>query len=88
MAKLACQRFEEVFAAHARLPIVYEDLIEKQGLRPSEGERICGFLGVGHHPMRSSYVKLNPESLADMVTNYDELAGVISRSEFAGLLSE
>ena len=29
---------------------------------------------------------MNPESLKAMVTNYDELADMISRSEFASLL--
>ena len=36
--------------------------------------------------MQSSLIKLNPESLRDMVTNYDELAGVVSKTEFAELL--
>jgi hypothetical protein len=36
--------------------------------------------------MKSGIVKLNPESLSDMVKNYDELAEAISRTEFAGML--
>ena len=31
--------------------------------------------------------KINPESLRDMVTNYEELAGAVSQTEFAGLLA-
>ena len=37
--------------------------------------------------MQSSFVKLNPESLEAMVTNYDELASVIAKTEFAELLN-
>ena len=36
--------------------------------------------------MNSRLVKLNPESLREMVTNYDELAAAVRRSEFADLL--
>lgn len=85
-AEAKYRHFERVFAGHPRLPLVYEELIEDQRLRPSEGRRICDFLGVGEHPMRSSFIKLNPESLEAMVTNYAELADAISRSEFAELL--
>ncbi len=85
-ARQAFRHFEDLFRAHPRLPIVYEDLIENQGLRRSEGERICGFFGIPYRSMQSSLVKMNPESLRVMVTNYDELADAVSRSEFADLL--
>ena len=85
-ARTAYQHFDELFEAHRRLPIVYEDLIENQRLRPAEGARICDFFGIAHRPMQSSLIKMNPESLKAMVTNYDELADAVSRTEFAGLL--
>ncbi len=81
------QEFEAMFAGHRRLPLVYEELIENQRLRPSEGRRICDFFGVRDHPMQSSLIKMNPESLEAMVTNYDELASVIAKTEFADLLN-
>jgi len=86
-ARLKYQHFEAVFADHRRLAVVYEDMIDNQRLRPSEGKRICEFFGVEDHPMRSSFIKLNPESLELMVTNYSELADVISGTEFADLLN-
>ena len=86
-ARAQYQEFEEMFARHRRLPLVYEELIENQRLRPSEGRRICDFLGVGDQPMHSKFIKLNPESLEAMVTNYDELASVIAKTEFADLLN-
>ena len=86
-ARARYQEFDERFAQHRRLPLVYEDLIENQRLRPSEGRRICDFFGVDDHPMQSRFIKLNPESLEAMVTNYDELASVIAKTEFAELLN-
>lgn len=80
------ERFEHAFSAHARLPLVYEDLIENGALKPMWAEQICGFLGADLAPMKSRLVKMNPDRLADMVTNYDELAAVIGRSEYADML--
>lgn len=85
-ARADYQRFEELFRAHPRLPLVYEDLIEGQRLAPAEGRRICDFLGVADRPMGSSLIKMNPESLRVMVTNYDELAAELAPTEFASLL--
>ena len=86
-ARAQYQEFEEIFARHRRLPVVYEELIDNQQLRPAEGKRICDFFGVKDHPMQSSFVKLNPESLEAMVTNYDELSRVIRKTEFAEMLN-
>jgi LPS sulfotransferase NodH len=79
--------FERAFAGHPRLRLVYEDLIEDQRLRPAEGRRICDFLGVSYRPMHSSFIKLNPDSLEAMVTNYDELASAFTKTEFADHLT-
>ncbi|MGH8243808.1 MAG: hypothetical protein ACRETY_10715 [Steroidobacteraceae bacterium] len=85
-ARLKYQHFENIFVGHRRLAVVYEDMLDNQRLRPSEGRRICEFLAVEDHPMHSSFIKLNPESLEAMVLNYGELAATVSRTEFADLL--
>jgi hypothetical protein len=85
-ARLFYEHFDKLFERHQRLPLTYEGLIDSQFLQADTGERICDFLGVVHHPMKSRIVKLNPESLQDMVTNYDELSQAISRTEFADML--
>ena len=85
-ARADYEHFEELFRAHRRLPLVYEDLIEGQRVRPSEGRRICDFFGIPDRPMHASLIKMNPESLKAMVSNYDELASALSGSEFASLL--
>jgi hypothetical protein len=80
------QHFEEVFAAHARLQLVYEDLIVQQSINPRVTEAICAFLGVTRAAMTSRLVKMNPDPLSEIVINYDNLASAISRTEFSELL--
>ena len=86
VARARYERFERIFAQHRSLPLTYESLVDGQSLRRETGRRICEFLGVRPQPMRSELVKMNPESLRQVVTNYDELAGEVSRTEFAELL--
>lgn len=85
-ARARYERFESVFRRHPRLQLTYERLFDGQQLDAQTAREICGFLGVTHHPMESSIIKLNPESLRDMVTNYDELVREITRTEFADML--
>ena len=80
------ERFDRLFEDHARLPITYEELFDRQYLRADTAAKVCDFLGVERYPMQSHLVKLNPESLRDIVTNYEELAAAVSRSEFADML--
>lgn len=86
MARERYERFEKVFERHPRLPVTYENLIDGQFLQRDTGRRICEFLDVALLPMKSRLMKVNPESLREMVTNYDELAEAVSRTEFANML--
>jgi len=86
-ARAQYDRFEHLFAGHARLPVVYEEMIAGQHLSDGTNADICRFLGVASFRMKTRQVKLNPESLQDMVTNYDEVAAAISQSEFARMLN-
>jgi LPS sulfotransferase NodH len=79
-------RFAGEFADHRVLPLVYEQLAEGNRLSDPVRDQVCDFLGVARMPMGSKLVKMNPDSLREMVENYDEVAAVISRSEFADLL--
>jgi LPS sulfotransferase NodH len=80
------QHFEQVFAKHRRMPLVYEETIDGNGLRQDVADAICDFLEVSRRPMSSPLVKVNPDDLSEMVTNYDELAAAVRHSEFARLL--
>ena len=85
-ARAYYESFDKAFEKHPRLQVAYENLFDGAFLQAETGRRICDFLGVAQHRMQSKLLKLNPESLRDMVTNYDELAAAISKSEFADML--
>jgi hypothetical protein len=80
------EHYERVFAAHQRLPLVYEEMIAGQGMSPDVEERVCEFLGISVQGLKSPLVKLNPDSLRQIVTNYEAVAKVIQVTEFADLL--
>jgi hypothetical protein len=86
-ARRTYESFDQEFGKHARVQVAYENLFDGASLQADTGRLICDFFGVAQHPMRSQIVKLNPESLRDMVTNYDELAAAVSKSEFADMLA-
>ena len=78
--------FERAFERHPRLEVQYERLFDGPYLQGDTAREVCSFLDVASMRMKSMLVKLNPELLRDMVTNYDELANAVSRTEFRGLL--
>lgn len=80
------QHFEEIFSAHPRLQLVYEDLISQQTIDPNVSDSICDFLGIQRAVMKSRLVKMNPDPLSKIVTNYNELAEAIAGTEFTNLL--
>ena len=80
------ERFDRAFERHPRLQVAYERLFDGKYLDADTCRRVCDFLGVAQHRMESRIVKLNPDSLRNMVTNYDELAAEVSKTEFADLL--
>jgi len=86
-ARSVQERFDKAFERHPRLQLAYESLFDGQFLQADSSRAICAFLGVPYSPMQSKLMKLNPESLRDMVTNYDELSAAISKTEFADMLA-
>lgn len=85
-ARALCESFDKTFERHPLLQIAYENLFDRKYLQAETCRRICDFLGVRQHRMESQLVKLNPESLRDMVINYDELEDAISKTEFSDML--
>lgn len=80
------ESYDRAFERHPRLQVAYENLIAADGINEDVRRDICDFLDIAQLPMSSPLVKLNPESLRDMVTNYDELADALGRTEFASML--
>jgi hypothetical protein len=85
-ARRKYEHFASVFASHPCITLSYEALFDGQHLAEDAARDICDFLEVAPHAMTSKLIKLNPESLRDIILNYDELAAAISRTEFAGML--
>lgn len=79
-------KHERIFRNHARLALSYEAMIDGQALRTDVARDICRFLDIRNLPMHSNLIKINPERLQDMVTNYDEFASAIRKTEFAAML--
>jgi hypothetical protein len=85
-SRLRSEYFDDVFSRHAKLQLAYEDLIDGQQVSSSVTAEICDFLGVERVSMRSRLIKVNPDSLSDIVLNYDELAAAVRQTEFADQL--
>jgi hypothetical protein len=85
-ARALHDRYDRAFAQHAKMAIAYEEMIENGALSPRVSAAVCDFLGIAHHPMASRLIKINPDNLRAMIANYDEVAAVVSRTEFAELL--
>ena len=68
------------------MQLSYETMIDGQALQRDLGHKVCEFLGIADQPMHSKLVKMNPVDLRSMVTNYDELAAGVGKTEFADLL--
>lgn len=86
VSRRLCERYERLFERHRRLPVTYEELFDGQQLSTATAARISEFLDVAPHPMKSGIIKLNPESLRDMVVNFQELADAVAKTEFADML--
>ena len=67
------------------LEIEYESYVRDQ---PSWNARVLEFLDVAQTPLISDLKKVNPDRLADLIVNYDEIAELVSRSSHAACLDE
>ena len=70
---------EQMFCAHPFLTLYYEDLLDdlESNLRDT-----CKFLGVRYRPLKTPLKRQNPESMRDLVINYEELKGVFQGTEW------
>jgi LPS sulfotransferase NodH len=71
---------------HPRIEVVYETLIEANRLSDEASTLICDLLGLEPEPLGANLVKVNPDSLRDIVTNYDELVRALTGTEFEEFL--
>lgn len=71
---------------HPKVELDYEALIEANRLSDGASTLICELLDLEPEPLGADLVKVNPDSLRDMVTNYDELVHVLTGTEFEEFL--
>jgi LPS sulfotransferase NodH len=78
----------EVLAGLPHITVTYEqDLLSEAQHQPTI-DRICRYLEIPIAPVQTTFVRLTPDKLSDLVENYDELVNVISKSPYAGYLED
>lgn len=84
-------RFEEherLFAAHRRIELVYEEMVDGAGLSAGAARAVTQLLEVEPAPMASRTVKVNPDRLEAIIENYDELSRALRGTEFERFLDQ
>ncbi len=78
------QMYRQVFANNPYLEVTYESFVAN---RDYETQRILKFLQIEPFvPLTSPLVKINPESLSDLIENYDEIVRILRGTTFEHLL--
>ncbi len=76
----ANERMEEAVAGMPYLRVYYEDFIEH---KDREVERMLNFLSVdASRQLHSDLIKGNPDSLRNIISNYEAVAGILKGTEF------
>lgn len=71
---------------HPRVELLYETMIDASRLSDWALGLVCELLDLEPEPLGADLVKVNPDSLCDIVTNYDELVKALSGTEFEEFL--
>jgi len=79
----AIRRHRRRLRRFSPLEVTYEDLVAD---RPAQSLRITRFLGVEPRTLTTEWVKVNPDRLATIIENYDEVAERLRDTPFAELL--
>lgn len=61
------------------LQVSYESFVNN---RAQISHDMLSFLGVEYHEIKSKLVKINPDSLQDIIKNYDEVVSLLDGSDF------
>jgi hypothetical protein len=74
--------YDKRLSRHPKIEMVYERMVGENGLSRSATELVCKFLGIAVEPLVTDLVKLNPDDLRLIITNYDEVASALAGTEF------
>jgi LPS sulfotransferase NodH len=78
------QAMRDRIADIPHLEVTYESFVAD---RDAEGARILPFLGVDVVPMKTDLVKINPDTISDVIDNYDEVSAALAGTPFARFLA-
>jgi LPS sulfotransferase NodH len=78
--------FERLLSAHRRIELVYERMYNGQTLSHEAWAKLAELLEIEPAKLAADLVKMNPDELRPMVTNYDELAAALAGTEFERFL--
>jgi LPS sulfotransferase NodH len=70
------------------LTVWYEDDLESTDRQQATIDAICDELAVPRHPCATRLAKTGRSRLVDIVSNYDDLADVVSRTRYAHFLDD
>lgn len=78
------ERYRALFRDRPYGEVSYESFLAR---KEEETRRLLGFLGIDRYaPLTSRLVKQNPDSLREILENYDEIARALHGTPFAGYL--
>ena len=80
------QKFESLLSQHHKIELVYETMIEGQCLTDQVSQAICDLFQIEQRKMCCNFVKVNPNSLRQMIENYDELADALHGTPYERFL--
>ena len=79
--------FEELLSDHRRIELVYEQMYSGRTLTREAWSRVTGLLDIDPpEDAGSDLVKMNPDDLTRIVSNYDELSAALRGTEFERFL--
>jgi LPS sulfotransferase NodH len=65
------------------MELIYEEYVKDQ---PNWNSRVLDFLGAPRHELSSDLRKVNPDELDSLVSNFDEIAGIVRKSRWSSCL--
>lgn len=78
------EKYRGVFADNPYLEITYEAFVNRQD---GETRRVLSFLNIDSFaPLRTDLVKINPDSLQELIENYQEVAAALKGTDFERFL--
>jgi LPS sulfotransferase NodH len=82
------RQIDDLMRGVEHLSLFYEDDLQEPANQAVTVDRICELLGLPPQPTFSDLVRIHPSGTRQMVENYEEIAAVVRRNEFADFLEE